>query len=78
MYSCSAVRVRRGDGGIAGGVVGCAWTPTPDEHNAISNVINAPTNRGVIFRSRDFIKRLEPVALFKKSGGHAAGSAVSI
>src|SRR5437588_9905859 len=65
-FNIISLMVRRGDGGIAGGVVGRAWTPTPDEHNAITNVINAPANREVIFRSRNFIKGLEPVALFKK------------
>src|SRR6266581_4664351 len=75
MYSCSAVRVRCGDDGIAGGVVGCAWTPAPSEHNAISNVIDTPTSSEVVFRTSNFIKTLESVALFKKRVGHAAGSA---
>jgi hypothetical protein len=42
MYSCSAVRVKRGRGGIAGSVDGCASYLTADEHSMI-NITNAPT-----------------------------------
>jgi len=41
VYSYSAVRVRRGAGAIAGGVVVCARTTTTDEHSAINIATDA-------------------------------------
>jgi hypothetical protein len=41
VYTYSAVRVRRGAGAIAGGVVGCAGTTTTDEYSAINIATDA-------------------------------------
>jgi hypothetical protein len=52
MYSCSAVRVRRGAGATAGGALTCAIAFSPAAHKALNAPSAAATARKVELRSR--------------------------